>query len=696
MTDEDFFGRPRSTATLPSRAPAGRTPSRPTRPVVRERARDRERTRVRSTAPAGGRRPSTSPQPPRRAPRPPARPIARAARSGPPPLTGAQLRTRTLRRLIAFVVAMIIIVALIGVRLVNVQVLGSEQYTAYGATQLDGERPIPASRGAIYDRNGQAFAMSVAQPQVIVDPLIVEDAEGAAVALAEILDEVDPDEIRADLTADARYRVVAKGITPDQAEAIRSLQEAGELQGVTLQDEYTRNRPSGDLGLGVVGHALADGQSDDDGNTGGIAGIEKAWNDQLTGTPGRIAYEQNVWQQPIAGGEQHVTEAKQGTDLYLTLDQSLQYETERTLADTVVETGADSAMAVIMRPSTGEILSMASVAATGDGTVANTRDNRPVTAVFEPGSTNKMITVAGALEEGVVRPDTVIDVPDHLQIYDREFTDSHPHPPAAWSVTDILVTSSNVGSIKIAQQLGPAKVDEYLRAFGFGETTGLGFPNEEDGIMRSLEDWSGVDIGSMPIGQGISVTALQMLAAYNVVANDGVYVAPKLVGATDLGSGQVPTEPSQARRVISAETAAAMRVMLSKVVSEGTGLKAAVPGYEPAGKTGTAWIAQDGGDEEDGYLGADGGRRYQASFVGLVNDADLSIIVTVEDPKTAVYGSDVAAPVFSHLAATALRRYQVPPPALLDASSVSVPELSASARQVDTEDVTGDAPAAAG
>jgi len=593
--------------------------------------------------------------------------------------------------MLAFVVVMAMVVGLIGFRLITVQVVDREQYVAYGESQRDGFRTLPASRGAIYDRNGQAFAMSVAQPRVIADPSQVRHPIKTSRALASILG-LDAAEVEADLRADTRYRVIATGISDEQAAAIGEAKGEGDIEGITLDDEYVRSHPNGDLALAVIGNALADGQTDDEGRTGGISGIERAHDGVLAGKPGKYFYEQDVSGNPIAGGDRDLEAAQQGADLYLTLDQSLQYEAERSLAAEVEASGADSAQAVIMRPSTGEILAMASVAVDDDGNAVNTRDNRPVTAVFEPGSVNKMITVAAALEEEIVTPETVFNVPDSLQIYDAEFNDSHPHPPTDLNTAEIFFTSSNIGTIKIAQELGKDNVDQYLRAFGFGETTGLGFPAEEDGIMKSVDEWSGVDIGTMPIGQGISVTALQMLAAYNVVANDGIYVGPKLVGATDIGAGQVPSEPTAGRRVISADTAAKMRAMLAQVVSEGTGNAAAIPGYEAAGKTGTSRIAQ-GSDGEDGYLDENGNYRYDASFVGMVNGADLSILVTVRDPKTSIYGGDIAAPVFAHLAATALRRYQVPPPAILDAAHHAIPDVSASARELnnelDREDVAG-------
>jgi cell division protein FtsI (penicillin-binding protein 3) len=582
---------------------------------------------------------------------------------------------------------MFAIVAAVGVQLVKVQVTDTSRYVAYGESQRDGFRVLPASRGAIYDRSGQAFAMSVAQPMVIADPAQVDDPVATSRTLASILG-LDAADIEAQLTSKYRYRIIAKTVSQDDAEAIKAKLDDDQLVGISLENEYQRSAPSDDLAVGVVGHALAEGEKTADGQTGGVSGIEAEYNRQLQGKPGKLYYEQDVWGTPIAGGERKLDKAVQGTDLYLTLDQAMQYEAEKAMADQVLATGAQSGQAVIMRPSTGEILAMASVAKGEDGTVTNTRDNRAVTSVFEPGSVNKMITVAGAIEDGVVKPETILTVPDYLQLYDRQFTDSHPHPASDWSVTDIVATSSNIGTIKIAQQLGKDGVDRYLREFGFGTKPGLGFPGETAGIMKDVDDWSGVDIGAMPIGQGVAVSALQMLDAYNVIANDGVFVAPKLVGSTDTGRGQVPTEPSASHRVVSKDTAAAMQAMLAKVVSDGTGKLAAVPGYTSAGKTGTARIPQ-GFDKEDGYLNEQGRYEYQASFVGMVTGADLSIIVTLEDPRTSIYGGDVAAPVFAHLAASALRRYEVPPPALLGSTKHDVPELSASAKDVDGEDVAG-------
>ena len=635
---------------------------------------------------------------------------ARSARAprGPRPvvaLDGAQSRRRTLRRLAWLVAIVVAVGAGIGAKMATIQITQRERWQAWGLDQRDGWREIPAGRGAIYDRSGQPLALSVVRPDVVADPANVADPAATARTLAGPLGRTEADLVAA-LSVEGNYALLASAIDPEVATRIEALREAEDerartdrdaartLEGVVLKDRFVRFYPGGDLATAVVGRTVAGGGVDEEGREG-VSGIEAQFDQVLTGEPGRLQYEHDPSGRTIAGGTSTIDPARPGTDVYLTIDQALQYEAERAIADQVEATGATAGMVLMMRPSTGEILAMSSVAVDDEGNAVNTRDAKPVTAVFEPGSVNKMITVAGALEEGLVEPDTVLEVPDHLTIYDKTFSDHDPHPVRPWSVTDILVTSSNIGTIKIAQSLGRDGVDGYLRDFGLGQTTGLGFPNEENGIMLPLEDWSGTSIGAIPIGQGIAVTALQMLSAYNVIANDGVYVAPRLVAATDAGSGRVAADPADRRRVVSADTARAVQQMLEKVVTDGTGKRARVPDYPAAGKTGTARIPQ-GIDPSDGYRGADGRYHYQSTFLGFVSGADLSILVTLEDPQTSTYGGEVAAPVFSQLAGVALLRSQTPPPALLERSEQDVPELSATARGGRDEDAGPGTSAAAG
>lgn len=578
------------------------------------------------------------------------------------------------------------LVAGVSARLVDAQVLHRSTYENYGEQARDGYRVLPAGRGAIYDRAGHAFALSVSQPNVVADPASVRGPVRTARILAPILG-LPVDEVARKLEhRGTRYALLLETAPTKTVKAVKAAIEEHHLDGISFEDRYVRRTPSGDLARSLVGSTYADGEVDDEGRQG-KTGLEKAYDHRLEGVPGKVSFERARWGSTIAGTPERVHPAKPGTDLYLTLDQSLQYGAERALSQQVAAMGAEQGMAIISRPSTGEVLAMASVATNEDGTVSVTGDNRPVSTQFEPGSVNKMITVAGAFEDGVVTPDTPIVVPDHYTLYDKTFTDHDPHPTATWSPTDILVTSSNIGTIKIADMLSKQRVQHYLRAFGFGSSSGA-FPGEIDGELIPLKDWSGTSAGAIPIGQGISVTALQMLAAYNVIANDGVYVTPKLVAATDDGSGKVASARSAGRRVVSPETARAVRQILAQVVTDGTGKSAAVPGYVAYGKTGTARIPQPPphADPHDAYQDAAGRYHYESTFVGGVEGADLSIIVSIQDAKASIFGGTVSAPVFAQLASLALRHEQIPPPALVGAPARDVPALSQSAKGLDGED----------
>ena len=699
MTDDPFFGRPRGGTTILATPRTVHRSSPPAQTADRAQPRRIQRGGDRALARIGGspalgtkrsrRARRVAPTAPGRRPvRPAVRPLR--PRSGERSVDPARVQRRAKRRLGAFLVFVLLAVAGLSARLVDVQVLKPGRYVAYGLRQRDTFRALPAGRGAILDRDGQPFALSVAAPQVIVDPTQVVDARATAKALAPMLKVSQVELRKAFARKGRRYVEIGKAVTPTMAANVK----AKGLPGISVEPRYVRANPSAGLAAPIVGRSLRSGERAADTGGQGISGLERQYDTALTGRPGRLYFERDPAGNTIAGGRQRLVPAKPGTDLYLTLDQSLQYETQQALADQVQATGAQGATAVIMHPSTGEVVAMASVERNADDTIADTTDVRPVTAVFEPGSVNKVITIAGAMEDGLVDPYTVMDVPDSLRLYDRNFTDHDPHPTSPWSVTDILVKSSNIGTIKIAQQLGADRLDHYLRAFGFGHNTGLGIGGESAGLLRPVQDWSGVDIGAVPIGQGISVTAMQMLSAYNVIANGGVYVAPKLVAATDDGHGRTPTAAGARHRVVSAKTAAAMSAMLDKVVTDGTGKQASVPGYRVGGKTGTARIPQ-GQDSVDGYRDAKGNYHYYSSFVGMVDGADLSIIVTVREAKSSIYGSDVAAPVFSRLATSALRRYQIPPPALAGVTA-AVPDLSAAAEGVRGEDVTPGNRAAAG
>ena len=531
-------------------------------------------------------------------------------------------------------------------RLAWLQVLAPDRYTELGVSQRTAAVVLPADRGSIFDRNGHELALSIRQHTVWADPRLVTDPAASAAALAPVLG-ADVAVLTTKLQADGAFVYLARKIDDRRAEQVEAL----DLDGVFLVDEPKRFAPSGGLARSVIGTVGLDNN--------GLSGLEQRFEERLTGDPGEIVFERAPDGRTIPVGRHHVTPAARGDDLVLTIDRSMQYEAERALASRIEETGAEGGMAVVMRPDSGEILAMANVKRDADtGEIGPSAANMAVTNVFEPGSVNKVITVAGALEEGMVNPDTPYQVPDNLQVSVHRFSDHDPHPPTRWTVSDILQHSSNVGTIMIAQQLGKGRIDQYLRKFGFGEKTGLGFPGEPRGLLLDPGDWAGTSIGSIPIGQSISVTALQMLLAYNTIANGGIYVAPKLVDATVDASGRQEAAPASERhRVVSERTAAQVNHMLAKVVSDGTGTAAAIDGYTVAGKTGTARKPAENarGYEEGAYI---------ATFAGYVpaENPELAIIVVIDEPRSGIYtAGQVSAPVFARLAQYGLRLFRIPP-----------------------------------
>lgn len=537
------------------------------------------------------------------------------------------------------------------VRLVQVQALSGEEYVAFGASLRLRTITVPAERGSIFDRNGNDLAVSLPHPTVWADPTLIKNPTATAAALAEPmgLGESAVAELASKLEGDSRFVYLARRLAPSAGAAVAQL----DLPGIGVIDEPKRIAPAGELARSVLGQVGVDND--------GLSGLEAQYDDRLTGEPGTAVIEQDPDGRTIPGGVRERTEGRRGDDLVLTIDRSMQYETERALSAQIRATRAKGGTAIVTRPATGEILALANFATDPDsGEVVSTRNNLGVTAVYEPGSVNKVITVAATLEEGLVAPATELTVPDSLQVGDHLYTDHDPHPTESYSVTRILTQSSNIGTIKLAGMLGKERLDAYMRRFGFGSKTALGFPNEAAGQLLDVANYNGTSMGSIPIGQGIAVTALQMLAAYNVLANDGVYVPPRLVLDTVDSKGvREPLSEPDSRRVVSEVTARRMRDMLANVVAEGTGQRGGISGYSVAGKTGTARKPQPQG----GYEDAAGNFRYIANFVGFVpaESPELSIIVVIDEPEGDIFGGTVAAPVFADLAQYGVRLFRIPP-----------------------------------
>lgn len=608
-------------------------------------------------------------------------------------------RPVTRRRLWVVLAAVTVVFGLVAARLAELQVLNPDRYVATGEQQRFRSHVLAADRGSILDRNGEELALSMPQTTVYTDPRFVDDPAEVAAELAAILD-VDDARLRAELEGDHEgdsFGYLARQVPDDVAEEVRAYLDDADVDGVYLTEEPTRFTPAGDLARSVVGEV------DIDNN--GLSGIEVQYAEELTGTPGEVVLETSIDGKTIPAGAQRERAAVPGDDVVLTLDRSLQYQVERILAEQVDAVGAEGGTAVVSDLATGEILAMTSVTASEDGSAVPIADNRAVTSVYEPGSVMKIITVAGALEAGVVEPDTRFNVPDAITIADKTFTEHDPHGTVSWTVDEILAHSSNVGTIKIGKELGREGIEDSYRRFGFGARTPLEYPNQQAGYVPPVEDWWSTSVGTIPIGHGVSATPLQVLMAYNVIANRGTYVPPTLVrGTVDPSGERRLAAPAEGRRVVSERTADEMNMMLRDVVETGTGQAAAVRGYTPAGKTGTARKVQPSG----GYTNENGVTEYVSTFVGFVpaEDPVYSIIVVIDEPaggKGGYTGGMVAAPAFARIAEFALRTGEVPPPRTdavaarlgLDAD-VARPDAILTEQDPDTSSTSGSAAPSSG
>jgi cell division protein FtsI (penicillin-binding protein 3) len=500
---------------------------------------------------------------------------------------------------------------------------------------------VQPHRGTIYDRRGLELAIGSPAITVYANPRQIRDPRAVAVAAGQTLG-LDPDKLYP-LLADRSHGFVyvERQADADKAQAL----QRRNIVGLGFYPEEKRIYPQQRVGSSVVGYAGVDNK--------GLSGLELALDRVLTGRRG----EKTIVKDPF-GRTLEVVGSKPGSDgqnVYLTIDHTIQGQVERILRATQERWQARSASAVVMDPRTGAILALAVEPGFNANRSPNVSDdrkrNRAVTDTYEPGSTLKIVTISAALESGLVKPTTRYRLPPTIQVADRKIHDAEPRGTVTLNVEQILSLSSNVGVVTIAEALGKERIARWIKRFGFGRRTGIEYPGESKGIVLPPNKWSGSTIGNVPIGQGIAVTALQMIAAYSAIANEGVWVEPHLVERVGNGA---PVQPAR-RRIMSVGTAQAVRHMLRQVVEEGTGTTAQVPGYRIAGKTGTAAKP----DERGGYSSY----KYVASFVGFVpvKNPRVVILVTVDEPKGAIWGGVVAAPAFSEIAKFTTQYLEVAP-----------------------------------
>jgi cell division protein FtsI (penicillin-binding protein 3) len=555
-----------------------------------------------------------------------------------------------------------VIVLLLAGRLVMVQ--GISPVALADRTGVQGIRPITvaAQRGRVLDRSGNELALSVSATNVTANPKTIAgltcpvvrtepcDAASIAQVVAPLLS-LPVADVQAKLSSTKGFVYLKRGMDPTVAQKVLDL----DLPGISSERSTRRLHPSHELAAGVLGFTDFDGL--------GVAGVEKMMQDQLAGKAGRTVARFDAAGRIIpTSGESHVDPVA-GKDVELTIDRDLQWYAQKLIADQVQATGARTGSVVVLDVKTGEVMALAS-APTFDPdnrTAGALMGNPAISDVYEPGSVNKVITAAAALQDGIVTPDTVIEVPNTYQVSNKVLHDAENHGVEHLTFAGVLAKSSNIGTVKVAQQLGPQRIYDTMRQFGFGTKSGVGLPGESGGYIPKPANWSGTSIANIPIGQGISVNVLQVASVYATIANNGIRVEPSIIRSVldNAGHRTVPEAPLR-KRVITPEVALSLRTMLEQVVGEqGTAPKAAIPGYRVAGKTGTAQRVAVDGPRRGHYDGT-----YTSSFIGMAPADSPRFVTAVVLQGTGArgyFGGQVAAPLFSKITGFALRAYGVAP-----------------------------------
>ena len=499
---------------------------------------------------------------------------------------------------------------------------------------------VPGLRGSLLDRHGNALASSEDAATIYATPYQVKNPAQTAAKLATVLGE-DQDEVLASLTEDSGFAYVAKKVDVPTAARVARL----ELPGIGQQPDSMRSYPQGSLAAQVIGAVGSENE--------GLTGLEAGEDSTLAGEDGERRVVKDALGEPIR--LETVNEASDGEDIELTIDPAIERKTEQALA-TVGETYAPKgATAIVMDPRNSQVLAMANWPPFDpndlEGADPDDLLNRATGFTYEPGSTFKAFTVASALEEKLVSPTSTFTLEPTIQVADRVIEESHERGTETLSVAEILAHSSNVGAVTIGLQLGSEKFSRWIGRFGFGRETGVQYPAEEQGIVPDLDEYSGSTMGNLPIGQGLSVTPMQMMAGYAAIANGGILRRPQLIKKV----GEETVSEPAGRRIIGPEVAAQVREMLEGVLAPGgTASEVSVPGYTLAGKTGTAEVAENGTYSET---------KYVASFIGFApaRNPRLLVAVIVDQPQGEIYGGSVAAPAFGTIAGYALPYLGVPP-----------------------------------
>jgi len=564
------------------------------------------------------------------------------------------------KRIRGLVLILAVVMFMFGLRLVQVQALQAGDYRERAVNEMEKVKTLQAPRGDITDINGVAFARSVAATSIVVDQTQITDPAKVAAFVAPILG-MKVAEVQDSLTGTRKWNMVARNAKPatwlklsaalDQYNSRFKAMSPDRIIGFFPERSYVREYPSGSLIASLIGFVNHDGV--------GATGLESSMNSKIKGIDGKYSYA-NGYKAEIPGSQSEIIPAQSGTSIRLTVDRDIQWVASKAIADVVKSTRALSGTVIVMDPKTGHILAHATAPTfdPNDTTKVSlvAMRNPSVLDVYEPGSTGKVMTIAAAMDEKAITPETVLTIPDKLKRSTKVFKDHEPHPTQRLTTAGILAVSSNTGSIKIGEMLSNDKLYDYLTKFGIGTKTGSGLPGESRGILPKVADWSGTTAPTVAFGQGYSVTAMQATSVFATIANDGVRVSPTVIAGTSDSSGNyTPTAVRESVRVISPETAAQMRLMMESVVSaNGTAPSAAIPGYRVAGKTGTAQRI----DDTCGCY-----RGYTASFIGFApaDKPAYVISVTIQDPKGMHWGGYLGGPVFKKVMSFVLQTKGIAP-----------------------------------
>ena len=591
------------------------------------------------------------------------------------------------RRLVAVFVIAAVLFLMVLARITLLQTVQADELRLAGKSQRTTEQRLKAHRGTIFDREGADLALSVPARTITANPKLVLDPVGTVRTLTALLQlpASKQQALTNAFTAKTHSFVyVARQIEPQLAQTVVSLR----LPGISSLSEDKRILPNGDVGRSVIGRT--------DPDLEGTGGLEKEYNDILRGVDGEKSQEHDREFRSIAGGDETVAPIP-GSDIVLTMDRGLQYQVEKAVLRRVEALGAMGATAIVMGVETGDIYASANVRRDSDGVAAVTSANLAAVEAHEPGSVAKVFSISAAVNEGLATPETTINVPGFLtykpvnksdEKWKFKIRDAEPHNEVPMSLRDIVVHSSNIGTVLMTEDPGTLKFGSYLHKFGFGSTTGLGLPDESSGIMKPAADWQATEKVTPRYGYGYAATSLQLAAAVNTIANGGVYVAPRLVLSTIDANGRTHDAPdSPSHEVVTPQTAATMTSMMKDVVCYGTAKYAKVPGMSVAGKTGTALLKPTADPAKEAvqgepvvpdaalasvqptntdYQAEDGSKEYYSTFVGYfpADNPQVTILVSIDrpDPSNQDHlGGKAAGPLFSTLATIAMHELKVSP-----------------------------------